>query len=57
MNSLLNPIVRSLTMRALPPGNYQIMASCTAKDGSWVPAQQLLQLTISPPWYKHGGLY
>ena len=41
-----------LTMRALPPGNYQIMASCTAKDGSWVPAQQLLQLTISPPWYK-----
>ena len=41
-----------LTMRALPPGNYQIMASCTTKDGSWVPAQQLLQLTISPPWYK-----
>lgn len=28
------------------------MASCTTKDGSWVPAQQLLQLTISPPWYK-----
>lgn len=41
-----------LTMRALPPGNYQIIASCTAKDGSWIPARELLQLTISPPWYK-----
>lgn len=41
-----------LVMRSLPPGNYRIMASCTTKDGSWTPNQQVLKLTILPPWYK-----
>ena len=25
-----------LVIRSLPPGSYKIMASCTAKDGSWI---------------------
>ena len=41
-----------LVMRSLPPGNYRIMASCTVKDGSWIPDQQILELTILPPWYR-----
>lgn len=41
-----------LAIRSLPPGNYKIMASCTAKDGSWIPSQQVLELTILPPWYR-----
>lgn len=41
-----------LIMRSLPPGNYKIMASCTAKDGSWIPYQQVLGLTVLPPWYR-----
>lgn len=41
-----------LVIRSLSPGNYKIMASCTAKDGSWIPNQQILELTILPPWYK-----
>lgn len=41
-----------LVIRSLPPGNYKILASCTAKDGSWIPNQQVLELTILPPWYK-----
>lgn len=41
-----------LVIRSLPPGSYQIMASCTAKDGSWIPNQQILELTILPPWYQ-----
>ena len=28
------------------------MASCTAKDGSWIPSQQILELTVLPPWYR-----
>ena len=28
------------------------MASCTAKDGSWIPNQEVLELTILPPWYR-----
>lgn len=41
-----------LAIRSLPPGSYKIMASCTAKDGSWIPSQQVLELTILPPWYR-----
>lgn len=41
-----------LAIRSLPPGNYQIMASCTAKDGSWIPNQKILELTVLPPWYR-----
>lgn len=41
-----------LVIRSLPPGSYKIMASCTAKDGSWIPDQQVLKLTILPPWYQ-----
>lgn len=41
-----------LVLHSLPAGDYRIIVSCTAPDGSWTPEQQLLQLTISPPWYK-----
>lgn len=41
-----------LVIRSLPPGSYKIMASCTAKDGNWIPNQQVLELTILPPWYQ-----
>lgn len=41
-----------LVIRSLPPGDYRIMASCTAKDGSWIPTRQVLELTILPPWYR-----
>lgn len=41
-----------LVIRSLPPGNYKIMASCTAKDGSWIPNQKILELTVLPPWYR-----
>ena len=41
-----------LVIRSLPPGSYKITASCTAKDGSWIPNQQVLALTILPPWYR-----
>lgn len=29
-----------LVIRSLPPGDYQIMASCTAKDGSGFPVSR-----------------
>ena len=41
-----------LVIRSLLPGSYRIMASCTAKDGSWIPDQQVLELTVLPPWYR-----
>ena len=42
-----------LVIRSLPPGDYQIMASCTAKDGSWIPSQQILELTVLPSLVPH----
>ncbi len=41
-----------LVLRSLPPGTYHIQASCTRKDGNWIPDQKILSLTILPPWYK-----
>ena len=41
-----------LAIRSLPPGNYKIMASCTTKDGSWIPNQEILELIVLPPWYR-----
>lgn len=41
-----------ILIRSLPPGTYRIMASCSMQDGSWSPLQQVLALTVLPPWYK-----
>ena len=41
-----------LVIRSLPPGDYQIITSCTAKDGNWIPGQRILELTVLPPWYR-----
>ena len=41
-----------LEMRALRPGNYRIMASCMARDGSWMPEREVLRLKVLPPWYQ-----
>lgn len=41
-----------LVLRLLPPGTYHILASCSTKNGDWTPLQQILTLTVLPPWYK-----
>jgi signal transduction histidine kinase/DNA-binding response OmpR family regulator len=39
-------------LRSLSPGTYQVKVSCTMKDGNWIPEQEILVLTILPPWYR-----
>lgn len=41
-----------LNLSSLSPDVYTIMVSCYTKDGSESQAVRLLELTISPPWYK-----
>ncbi|MDO4163592.1 MAG: response regulator [Bacteroides sp.] len=41
-----------IVIRAPRPGSYKIMASCTSKDGSWIPERQVLVLNVLPPWYQ-----
>lgn len=41
-----------LVIRSLPPGKYRIMASCSTKNGDWTEMEQIMTLTVLPPWYK-----
>lgn len=41
-----------LILHSLLPGNYNILASCTNKDGSWTSDSQVLVLTVLSPWYR-----
>ena len=41
-----------ILIRSLPPGTYRLMVACSMKDGNWTPLQQVLSLTILPPWYR-----
>ena len=41
-----------LIIRSLPVGNYNILISCSTKNGGWTPFYSLLDITILPPWYK-----
>lgn len=41
-----------LTIPSLAPGTYPIYVTYTRKDGSWSQSQQVLTLTVLPPWYR-----
>lgn len=41
-----------ILIRSLPSGTYRIMVSCSMKNGGWAPLQQVLKLTVLPPWYE-----
>lgn len=43
-----------LTLNNLPIGTYRISASCSTRSGSWTGDYQILELSVSPPWYKSG---
>jgi signal transduction histidine kinase/ligand-binding sensor domain-containing protein len=38
-------------LRGLPTGHYRILVSVMLGDGSWTPYQQVLDLSMVPPWY------
>lgn len=44
----------NLTLNGLPVGTYQILASCSTRNGGWTKDYPILKLTILPPWYKSG---
>lgn len=47
---LLSP---TLEIQDLPnPGRYEVMVSCTKRNGEWTEPVHVLSLTIPQPWYK-----
>ena len=40
-----------LNIHAPHQGSYRILASCTTKDGRWIPEEEILILEVLPPWY------
>lgn len=43
-----------LNLASLLPGTYSLLVSCNTKNGNYTPTLQLLEITITPPWYKSG---
>ncbi|MDO4180504.1 MAG: two-component regulator propeller domain-containing protein [Bacteroidales bacterium] len=41
-----------LSLSSLSPGIYKIWVSCSAKDGSYTSPVLLINILITPPWYK-----
>ena len=46
---------REVQYSNLPPGSYKFLVSACNGDGVWGPPAQLLDLTITPPFYQAGG--
>lgn len=45
-----NPV---LQLRNLQPGEYRITASCNTKGGDWSTPRNILEIVITPPWYRN----
>ena len=41
-----------LTLSSLSAGNYTIRVSCNTKDGNHTTPQKLINIIVTPPWYK-----
>lgn len=41
-----------LNLQTLVPGTYFLTVSCSTKNGDWSPSQELLQIIVTPVWYK-----
>ena len=39
---------------SLSPGTYELTASCFTKDGDLTEPVKLLEIVVSPPWYRSG---
>lgn len=44
---------QSVNLHALAPGEYDILVSSTAKDGSWSKPKCILTVMVTPPWWKN----
>lgn len=44
-----------LTLPALSPGTYRILVSCLMKGGDFSAPEELLEVTVLPPWYRTIG--
>ncbi len=42
----------TLTIHSLPPGKYEITASCDSQDGNWNTPTHILTIVVTPPWWK-----
>ena len=42
----------TLNLSSLSAGNYTIRVSCNTKDGNHTTPQKLINIIVTPPWYK-----
>lgn len=53
INSYTESYNPTLNLSTLMPGDYSIQVSCNTKNGDWSSCQELLRITVTPPWYKN----
>ena len=53
VNSYTESYNPTLNLSTLMPGDYSIQVSCNTKNGDWSSSQELLCITVTPPWYKN----
>ncbi|MBO5250731.1 MAG: helix-turn-helix domain-containing protein [Bacteroidaceae bacterium] len=42
----------TISLTTLSPGEYSVWASCNMKDGNYTEPTHLIDIIITPPWYK-----
>lgn len=42
----------TLNLDLLTPGEYNVQVCCYTNTGDWSTSRQILQLVVTPPWYK-----
>ena len=53
VNSYTESYNPTLNLSTLMSGDYSIQVSCNTKNGDWSSSQELLRITVTPPWYKN----
>lgn len=53
-NQNIESYLPELPLSSLSPGKYEIWVSCDTKDGNFTNPVRLLEIIITPPWYKTG---
>lgn len=42
----------TINLYSLPAGSYEIIISCSTRDGSWSSPVNVLSLSVTPPWWQ-----
>lgn len=54
-NEMIERTSHAISFHALSTGEYNILVSCSKRNGDWSNPVPLLSITVTPPWWKSTG--